>query len=44
MGTQGAPERVPERKRTRKVKEGAVCALEKRKERRKKLKGHSKNI
>jgi hypothetical protein len=28
-GAHGAPGRVPERKRPRKVKEGAVCVLEK---------------
>jgi hypothetical protein len=28
-GAQGAPGRVPERKRSRKVKEGAICVLEK---------------
>jgi hypothetical protein len=43
-GAQVATGRVPERKRPRKVKEGAVCVLEKGRKKRKESKAHLKNV
>jgi hypothetical protein len=43
-GAQGAPGRVPERKRPKKLKEGAVCVLEKGRKKKKESKAHLKNV